>query len=96
MADRSIKDQGDFKPEAARGEPGPPEKTNLMATIYDLFAHRRQTWASCPDSVQTLILDKICGTICGKMEQEHGVRQDPQEGFTDNWAAVAAELEGQS
>jgi len=30
------------------------------------------------------------------MEQEHRVRQDRQEGFTDDWAAVAAELEGQS
>jgi len=30
------------------------------------------------------------------MEREHGVRQDRLEGFTDNWAAVAAELEGQS
>jgi len=51
-------------------------------------------WASCPDSVQTLILDKIRGTIRGKMEREHGVRQDHREGFTDDWAAVAAELEG--
>jgi len=53
-------------------------------------------WASCSDSVQTLILDKIRGTICGKMEREHGVQQDRREGFTDHWAAVAAELEGQS
>jgi len=30
------------------------------------------------------------------MEREHGVRQDRREGFTDNWADVAAELEGQS
>jgi len=30
------------------------------------------------------------------MEREHGVRQDRREGFTDDWAAVAAELEGQS
>jgi len=29
------------------------------------------------------------------MEREHGVRQDRREGFTDDWAAVAAELEGQ-
>jgi len=30
------------------------------------------------------------------MELEHGVRQHRREGFTDNWAALAAELEGQS
>jgi hypothetical protein len=30
------------------------------------------------------------------MEREHGVRKDRREGFTDDWAAVAAELEGQS
>jgi len=30
------------------------------------------------------------------MEREHGVRQDRREGFTDDWADVAAELEGQS
>jgi len=30
------------------------------------------------------------------MEREHGVREDRREGFTDDWAAVAAELEGQS
>jgi len=32
----------------------------------------------------------------GKMEQEHGVTQDRREGFMDDRAAVAAELEGQS
>ena len=26
----------------------------------------------------------------------HGVREDRREGFTDNWAAVAAELQGQT
>jgi len=30
------------------------------------------------------------------MEPEHGVRQDHREGFTDDWTAVEAELEGQS
>jgi len=30
------------------------------------------------------------------MEREHGVPQDRREGFTDDWVAVAAELEGQS
>jgi len=49
-----------------------------------------------PNSVQTLILERICGTMRGKMEGEHGVRQDHQEGFTDDWAAVAAALEGPS
>lgn len=30
------------------------------------------------------------------MEKEHGVRQDRREGFTDDWAAVAAELQNQT
>jgi len=30
------------------------------------------------------------------MKREHGVRQDRQEGFTDDWAAVVPELKGQS
>jgi len=30
------------------------------------------------------------------MEREYGVRQDRREGFTDNWAAVRAEIERQT
>jgi len=30
------------------------------------------------------------------MEREHGVRQDRLEDFTEDWAPVAAEVEGQS
>ena len=30
------------------------------------------------------------------MEREHGVQQDRREDFTDDWAAVAAELQRQS
>jgi len=30
------------------------------------------------------------------MEKEHGVRQDHREGYTDDWAAVAAELQSQA
>jgi len=30
------------------------------------------------------------------MEREYGVRHDRREGFTDDWAAVASELEGES
>ena len=52
--------------------------------------------ASCPDIVQTMILDKIRSTIRAKIEREHGIRQDHREGFTDDWAAVAAELGSQS
>jgi len=46
--------------------------------------------------VQSLILDKMRGTIRGKLEREHGVRQERREGFIDDWAAVAAEVEGTS
>jgi len=64
-----------------------------MATIKALFARQRPT---CPDSVETLIRDKMRGTISGKMEREDGVRQDRREAFTDDWTAVAGELEAQS
>jgi len=53
-------------------------------------------WASCPDIVQTMKLDKIRLTIRAKIEREHGIRQDGHEGFTDDWVTVATELESQS
>jgi len=59
------------------------------------FGRQRQTWASCPDWVQTMILKNIRETIKAKMQQEHNVREDQGEGFTDDWAAVAAEVESQ-
>jgi len=67
-----------------------------MATIEDLLTRQKQMWASCPDIVQTMILDKILLTIRAKIVREHGVPQDRRECFTDDWAAVAAKLESQS
>jgi len=46
--------------------------------------------------VETMILDKIRSTMRAKMEREHGLYQHPYEGFTDEGAAEAAELESQS
>jgi len=68
----------------------------MIGTTKDLFARQTQTWANCPDWVQAIILDKICGTIRAKIEKEHGVRQERREGYTDDWAAVAAELQSQA
>jgi len=68
----------------------------MIRTTKDLFARQTQTWADCPDWVQAIILDQIHGTIRTKMEKEHGVRQDRREGYTDDWAAVAAELQSQA
>ena len=68
----------------------------MIRTTKALFARQTQTWADCPDWVQAIILDKIRGTIRAKMEKEHGVRQDRREGYTDDWAAVAAELQSQA
>ena len=42
-----------------------------------------------------MILKNIRKTIKGNMEQEQGVREDWHEGFTDDWAAVAAEVRSQ-
>jgi len=68
----------------------------MIRTTKDLFARQTQTWADCADWVQAIIVDKIRGTIRAKMEKEHGVRQDRREGYTDDWAAVAAELQSQA
>jgi len=61
----------------------------------DLFGRQRQTWASCPDWVQTMILKNIRKTMKAKLEQEHRVLEDRREGFTDDWAAGAAEVQSQ-
>ena len=68
----------------------------MIRNTKDLFARQTQTWADCPDWIQAIILDNIRGTIRAKMEKEHGVRQDRREGYTDDWAAVAAELQSQA
>jgi len=52
-----------------------------MATIEETFARQEQTWASCPDIVETMILDKIRSSIRAKMERENTVYQDRRKGF---------------
>ena len=64
--------------------------------MADLLARQRATWANSPGWVQQIIVDKTQGTIKAKVENVHGVREDRREGFTDNWAAVAAEVQGQT
>jgi len=68
---------------------------NMMLSLEELFGRQRQTWPSCPDWVQTMILKTIRETIKAKVQQEHRVREDRREGITDDWAAVAAEVESQ-
>ena len=63
--------------------------------LEDLFDRQRQTWATCPDWVQTMILKNICETIKAKMEKEYGIQKDRGEGFTDDWEAVTAEVQNQ-
>jgi len=64
----------------------------MRLSSKDLFGRLRQTWASCPDWVQTMILKTIRKTSKAKMQQEHNVQEDRREGFTDNWAAVAVQV----
>jgi len=66
-----------------------------MISLEDLFARQRQTWATCPDWVQAMILKNIGYTIKAKTEKEHGIQEDRREGFTDDWEAVAAEVQCQ-
>jgi len=68
----------------------------MIRTTKDLFARQARLWADCPDWVEAIIRDKIRRTIRAKIEKEHRVRQDRREGYTDDWAAVAAELQSQA
>ena len=67
----------------------------LTLSSENLFGRQRQTWASCSDWVQTMILKNIRETIKAKMQQEYRVWEDRRKGFTDDWAAVAAEVQSQ-
>jgi len=71
------------------------QDANLMMSSEGLFARQRQTWATCSDWVQTMILKNIRETIKAKMEKEHGIQEECREGFTDDWEAVAAEVHSQ-
>jgi len=62
----------------------------MTLSSEDLFGRQRQTWASWPDWVQTIILKNIHETIKAKIQKEHRIREDRCEGFTDDRAAVAA------
>jgi len=66
-----------------------------MMSSEALFARQRQTWATCPNWVQTIILKNIRETIKAKMEKEYGIQEDRGEGLTDDWEAVAAEVQSQ-
>jgi len=65
----------------------------MIRATKHLFAQQTQMWADCPHWVEAIIVDKIRGTIRAKMEKEHGVQQDRCKGYTDEWAAVAADLQ---
>jgi len=66
-----------------------------MMSSEDLFARQRQVWATCSGWVQTMILKNIRETIKAQMEKEHGIQEDRHEGFTNDWEAVAAEVQSQ-
>jgi len=42
-----------------------------------------------------MILRNIRETVKAKMEKEHGIQEDRGEGFTDDWEAVAADVQSQ-
>jgi len=67
----------------------------MTLSSKDLFGRQRPKWASCPDWVQTIILKNIRETIKAKIQEEHRIREDRCKGFTDDWAAVAAEVQSQ-
>ena len=57
------------------------QDANLMMSLEDLLARQRQTWATCPDWVQKMILKIIRETIKAKMEKEHGIQEDGLKGL---------------
>ena len=63
--------------------------------MADLLARQRAVWANCPSWVQQIIVDKTQGAIKAKVENVLSMREDRCEGFTDNWAAVATEVQDQ-
>jgi len=69
--------------------------TTMTLSSEDLFGRKRQMWASCSDWVQTIILKNIRETIKAKIQKEHRIWEDRGEGFTDDGAAVAAEVQSQ-
>jgi len=68
---------------------------NTTLSSEALLGRQGQMWASCPDWVQTMILKNIRWSIKAKIMKEHRVQEDRCEGFTDDWAGVAAEVESQ-
>ena len=71
------------------------QDANLMMSSEDLYARQRQTWATCPDWVQTMMRKNIRQTIKAKKVKEHAIQEDRREGFTDDWEAVAGEVQSQ-
>jgi len=65
----------------------------MTLSSEDLFRRQRQMLAFCPHWVQTIILKNIRETIKAKIQKEHRIQEDRCEGFTDDWAAVAAEVQ---
>jgi len=65
---------------------------NMTLCSEDLVRRQPQTCASCPDWELTMILQNMGETIKAKMQQEHGVRDDCRERFTDEWSAVDSEV----
>lgn len=61
--------------------------------MADLFARQLGTWKDSPPHVQQMIIDHVRKTIKGKTEGRHGMQRDRREGYTDDWAAVEAELQ---
>ena len=90
----------DFKPQALTGKPNPEPGilSFWLRCWHDVELGRSfwpPVWASCPDWVQTIIRKNIRKTIKAMMQQKHGVREDRCYWFTDDWAAIAAEIQCQ-
>ena len=58
----------------------------------DLFARQKNTWQRFEKVMQDLFILNLRQTITQRLEQQHSLRQERCEGFTDDHDAVYAEL----
>ena len=61
----------------------------------DLFARQKNTWRGFEKATQDLFILNLGQKITQRVEQQHSLRQERCEGFTDDDGAVYAELQRQ-
>ena len=66
---------------------------NRSRKTQDLFARQKNTWREFEKATQDLFILNIRQTITQRLQEQHSVRQERREGFTDDNDAVYAEVQ---